>query len=111
MAPGSFCALLLGLGCVFSVVSPSWAEVFTPEFESNLDSFVKAVMTCRHIPGLTLSVVKGNETWTKGYGYANIDTGKMVDSRTLFNIGSVTKAFTAALVSMALNATRYDVVS
>ena len=35
-------------------------EVFSPEFEKDLKAYVEASMKCHHIPGMTLSVVKGN---------------------------------------------------
>ena len=37
----------------------SYAAVFSPEFERKLNSYIEASMKCHHIPGMTLSVVKG----------------------------------------------------
>lgn len=34
-------------------------EIFDTTFENDLDKFVEKTMECHHIPGLTLSVVKG----------------------------------------------------
>ena len=82
------------------------AAVFPSDFEEELDDYVTRVMDCHHVPGLTLSVVWNNEIWARGYGDANVTSGQKVDNRTLFVIGSVTKAFTAALLAMQLNGSR-----
>ncbi len=48
------------------------------------------------IPGLSVAIVKGEETAYKaGFGYANIETGEKVTSDTLFQLASNSKAFTA----------------
>lgn len=44
----------------------------------------------------------GNETWAKGFGKANFDSGVMVDNTTLFNIGSISKSFTMTLLGVLL---------
>ncbi|KAK3599541.1 hypothetical protein CHS0354_006676 [Potamilus streckersoni] len=60
-------------------------------------------MKCNTVPGMTLAVVKGNETWIKGFGMADLDTDRRVNEGTLFVIGSLTKAFTSALLSVLLS--------
>lgn len=48
------------------------------------------------IPGLSIAVVKDNDiVYQKGFGYANIEEEKKVTSKSLFEIGSNSKAFTA----------------
>ncbi len=41
-------------------------------------------------------MVDDTVVWTRGFGVANADTGAPVTPDTLFQIGSVTKSFTAA---------------
>ena len=43
-----------------------------------------------------------NQVWTNGYGTADFSTGKQVDGQSIFNIGSVTKSFTATLLAILL---------
>ena len=58
------------------------------------------------IPGMALAAVKdGQEVIAKGYGKANLEQGIDVDENTKFNIGSVTKAFTATVAALLLNRT------
>ena len=97
-------AMLLCLALVSS--SPiAGGTVFTPEQTTLLQEFVETLMQCRGITGLTLAVVRGNETWTKGFGVADKESGRNVSSSTLFGIGSVTKAFTSAILSLFINET------
>lgn len=48
------------------------------------------------IPGLSVVIVKGNETvYQKGFGYADLGNKTPVTSKSIFEIGSNSKAFTA----------------
>ncbi|MFC2155655.1 cyclic peptide export ABC transporter [Acidobacteriota bacterium] len=50
------------------------------------------------IPGLNLIVVKNNEVYTKGFGYADVEKETPVTADTLFELCSTSKAFTALTV-------------
>jgi CubicO group peptidase (beta-lactamase class C family) len=58
-------------------------------------------MAAEHVPGLAIVVVQSGRTILKrGYGVADLATGRRVDpERTLFRIGSITKALTALAVT------------
>lgn len=44
------------------------------------------------VPGVSISIVEnGKIKWAKGYGFANTESGKKVDSNTLFQAGSISK--------------------
>lgn len=79
-------------------------EIFSQREEIDVEAFVKNVITCRNIPGLTLSVVKGDETWARGFGVADIKLGTKVTNETLFAIGSLGKAFTMTLLGGLIQA-------
>ncbi|XP_070561375.1 uncharacterized protein [Ptychodera flava] len=65
---------------------------------AQLDEFIAGVMECKKIPGMSVALVKEQDTvLTKGYGLADIDKGIPVGEETLFPIASMTKAFTANL--------------
>lgn len=82
-------------------------NIFTPREEVDIVDFVLNVMDCRKVPGLTLSVVKGGDTWTHGFGLADLITGRNVTSETLFATGSLGKAFTMTLLGNLIQETGY----
>jgi CubicO group peptidase (beta-lactamase class C family) len=48
------------------------------------------------VPGAAVIVRKGNELiHLKGYGSANLETGEQITPETVFDLGSVSKQFTA----------------
>jgi CubicO group peptidase (beta-lactamase class C family) len=54
------------------------------------------------IPGAAVAVVVGDRVvWARGFGVANVDTAAPVTPDTLFQIGSITKSFTAAAILSA----------
>ncbi len=78
-----------------------FAVLLSPVFAwgDRADDFVKAQMEQRRIPGLVLAIVKnGNAIKHEAYGAANLELNAPARKETAFEIGSVTKQFTAALV-------------
>jgi D-alanyl-D-alanine carboxypeptidase len=66
-----------------------------------VDDYVAAQMAKRHIPGLSLAVVKdGLVVKAKGYGLANVELKAPATEETVYELGSITKQFTAAAVMM-----------
>ena len=61
----------------------------------DFDRRVRELMSKGDIPGLSMIIVKGDQTIIKGFGYADLETNAKVTPRTFFEIGSCTKAFTA----------------
>ncbi|AYY12201.1 serine hydrolase [Actinobacteria bacterium YIM 96077] len=70
------------------------AELDRGHWERRLAELAKR---CR-VPGAALGIERGDETLEIGYGVANVDTGVDVTADTLFQIGSVTKVWTASVV-------------
>jgi CubicO group peptidase (beta-lactamase class C family) len=69
----------------------------TPASAQRIDTFLSAAEP-NHFSGAVL-VAKGDEVlFSRGYGYADYESGVKVSPETVFNIGSVTKQFTAAAV-------------
>lgn len=67
----------------------------------NLDNYIEQVRQAWKIPGMSVSVMKDGElVLQKGYGVKNLDTPEeAVGTKTLFQIGSVSKSFTAAVLA------------
>ena len=64
-----------------------------------LDEFIRAEMDRLKIPGVALRVIQsGHETKAAHYGLANVELQVPVRAETVFEIGSLTKQFTAACV-------------
>lgn len=65
-------------------------------------------MKSSHIPGLSLGIVRGNETvYLKGFGVAD-PTGRAVTPQTPFVIASVSKSFTALAVMQLVEADKIE---
>src|SRR5687767_11611915 len=75
--------------------------IAAPARADKVDDYVKAQMEQRRIPGLSLAIVKnGRVTKHEAYGLASLELKAPAHKETVFEIGSVTKQFTAALVLM-----------
>ena len=66
-----------------------------------IDSYIETQMRNLHIPGVSLAVVRdGRIVKAKGYGLANIEANSVATPKTVYEIGSLTKQFTATAVMM-----------
>lgn len=64
-----------------------------------VDSVVPQLLTQRQIPGAAVAVLKGGAVvHLRGYGYADLETKQAVTPHTVFQIGSLTKPFTAMVI-------------
>jgi CubicO group peptidase (beta-lactamase class C family) len=68
-----------------------------PAHADRVDKYIKSQMTEHRIPGLALKIIRdGKVVKTAAYGLANIELDVPTRPETVFEIGSVTKQFTAA---------------
>jgi putative ATP-binding cassette transporter len=92
------------LYCVTFLSQLSFAQELTPE--EKLDEIRKEIshhMDKGDIPGLGLVVIDGDNKLIEGYGYANVDQQQPVSDQTLFEIGSLSKAFTATALAQLVS--------
>ena len=69
--------------------------------KTQVDDYVMAEMTKRHIPGVALAVIRdGRVELKKGYGLANVEQKMPVTPDTVFQIASTTKSFTAMAIML-----------
>jgi len=80
------------------------------EVEAFFDDLVPKLMEKYHVPGGAISLVKdGKLLFAKGYGFANLNTGKPVHAdETLFRIASISKLFTWIAVMQQVEAGTID---
>lgn len=68
----------------------------TGEENEKIQKFIENNMDKGKIPGLSVVIVKGDKTvYQQGFGYADLENKKRVTSKSIFEIGSNSKAFTA----------------
>ncbi len=66
-----------------------------------VDRYIETQMRNLYIPGISLAVVRdGRIVKAKGYGLANIEANSAATPKTVYEIGSMTKQFTAAAAMM-----------
>ena len=73
-----------------------------------IDPVVESLMRQQSIPGMAVAVVRPQGTQILNYGFADRDSETPVDDETLFEIGSLSKIFTATLASLAAVEGRLD---
>jgi len=70
----------------------------------DFDAYVARVLKEFQVPGLSVAIVKdGKIVLIKGYGVRKLNEPTPVDERTLFGIGSNSKAFTTAALAMLVD--------
>ena len=75
------------------------------DFTALIDSFREM----RHIVGMSVALVKGDEVLiSQGFGEKELGKGDAVDEKTLFAIGSSSKAFTAASLAILADQGKLD---
>jgi CubicO group peptidase (beta-lactamase class C family) len=96
-----FLLMFLAATIVVSDVPANAAGPDDPaELEAFLDGFLASAMEQYHVPGLVFVMVKNGRVFlAKGYGYADLATGRRVDPETtLFRVASVSKLFTGTAI-------------
>jgi CubicO group peptidase (beta-lactamase class C family) len=67
----------------------------------SIDRYIRERMESLRIPGLSLAVLRDHKiTRSRGYGFANIESGVPATAKTVYEIGSMTKQFTAMAIMM-----------
>ncbi|PYO60879.1 MAG: hypothetical protein DMD70_07955 [Gemmatimonadetes bacterium] len=97
-----FALLLVPECCAVAQARPAASRVRTI-----VDSLAHAYLDAGHSPGLSIEVVRGQDTLVRaGYGFADLEQRVAASPSTLYEIGSITKQFTAAAVMRFVEAGR-----
>ena len=70
-----------------------------------IDEYIQNIMTEKQIPGMSVAVIKaGKPLLVKGYGIANLEHSVSATEKTVYEVASVGKTFTAFVVMMFVEA-------
>jgi len=89
---------------------PSAAEEKAKEIDlEGFPEFIKKLMEEWKVPGIAVTIVKdGKVIFAEGFGYRNVTEKLPVTPKTLFAIGSTSKAFTAAGMGILVDQGKLD---
>jgi CubicO group peptidase (beta-lactamase class C family) len=98
---------VLSAGCSLALAAPlllAPARLSAQEPYPGLERYVDAAIRTWKVPGLAIAIVRNDSViYAKGFGVQAVGASAAVDDRTLFEIGSSSKAFTATLVAMLVS--------
>ncbi|NMG71153.1 class C beta-lactamase [Parazoarcus communis] len=91
--------------CLAPVCAGQFAAVGTPDVTERLagvvDGVVRPLMQAHDVPGVAVAVSVAGQQYYFNHGVTALEGGAAVSEHTLFEIGSLSKTFTATLVALA----------
>ncbi len=103
----AFC-LLIVLSLFINTQFAAEKKTQTVNFKG-FDTFVTKTMEEWKVPGLGISIIKdGKVIFSKGFGFRDVKKGLKVTPKTLFAIGSCSKAFTAVTMGILVDEGKLD---
>jgi CubicO group peptidase (beta-lactamase class C family) len=95
--------LLFSLNC-------SFGQEADLKLQKKIDFIVKTHMKANDIVGISIGIVRNNKIYyTKGYGTAEINTNRPIDSLTNFHTASISKLFTATAIMQLAEEKKIDI--
>ncbi len=102
LAAATLLALLSGPSGAVAFEAPSDERL--SELLVEFEGYAVRAMKDWEIPGMAISIVRGDRVLlAKGFGVRKLGSTQPADEHTLFQIGSVSKSFTATLVAMLVD--------
>ena len=95
----------IGVAACVAAAASRAAEPPKGSVKKAVDTVIEPLMKNDGIHGMAVGVIDDGKPYIFNYGVASTETGRPVDDRTLFELGSVSKTLAATLVSYA-NVTR-----
>ena len=83
-------AAVFGLGSAVNA-----AEISSAEAMKAISAAVLPAMEKNQIPGMAVALVLGDKTYVLNYGVSDVEKQTPVTDETIFEIGSISKTFTA----------------
>lgn len=103
-----FAASTLGVAVAAGAIStPAHAQA--PVDTGAVDTLMLRLMATHDVPGAALALIKGGGVvLEKHYGVRDLTTHAPVTAQTLFNIGSISKSFTALAIAQLVDQNKVD---
>ena len=100
--------LLVKIVCLFCIVSftAAQAKITTNSNTTMITQTINAWMKKNNIPGVAVETYEKGVLHSYYFGYANRETKKPINSKTIFEIGSLTKLFTSLLFAIEIDANK-----
>jgi CubicO group peptidase (beta-lactamase class C family) len=83
----------------------------SPEALKAYESFVVEQMAFDGIPGLSVGFIKGDFTWSKGFGYADLENKAPAKPESSYRLASITKTITATAILQLVEEGKIDLDS
>ena len=80
----------------------------TSSIAGRFDSWLPPLMEQKHVPGVAVGILHDGEEAAAGYGITSIENPLPVTADTLFQIGSISKTFTATVIMMLVEQGELD---
>ena len=101
-------ACALGIGVAVEMISAS-APAEAPVDVHAVDALMLRLIATHDVAGAALALIKDGEVvLEKGYGFRDLTTHAVVTAQTLFNIGSISKSFTALGIAQLVDHHKLD---
>jgi CubicO group peptidase (beta-lactamase class C family) len=105
----------IALSCAIPAAAPAQPAGTNPATEAriqalvpDLEAYTRSAMQAFDVPGLAVGIVAGDRlVYAKGFGVRSKSAGAPVDARTVFQVGSTTKAFLAATLGIMVDRKRF----
>ncbi|SEJ43500.1 beta-lactamase class C [Dyadobacter koreensis] len=81
--------------------TPVTSNATPAKIQLEIDNLIRPAMQEFNIPGIAVAVTINGEHYFYNYGVASKETGQPVTNETIFEIGSISKTFTATMASYA----------
>ena len=94
-------AICLVSGFIASAMPVHAAQARAATLDETVERIIRPLMARYAIPGMAIGVIHHGVSHVYNYGIASKATGEPVSGKTLFEIGSISKTFTATLASYA----------
>lgn len=101
--------ILACLAFVTGIAQASDDSENLPTLEGEMSAWIDRELEARKIPGAGFALVQGDRLiQAKGFGFADLEAGKLATAETVFRVGSVSKPVTATALLRLVETTSLD---